>query len=246
MGKLDRNLTKQLLFVAGIFISLFLVNSTTSIAAEMPKGILITYLEDEAEYRSGEKNSWQELEAGQMLFPGYEVRTMAQTRLTLRLGDGSEVRVAPGSHLRINQQTDSETGQFDFQLMLGKAWAKFRKNVKLGARLILRTANATINIQGTSYEATVSGEQTEVRVFSGSVEVSGNSIAANQIGAPPSEIAPPHEVSREQWHVIVSAFYTISVYKNERPGEPKPFTIQSDEDGNAWVKWNLDHDEKLE
>jgi len=243
MQKIVQTLRKFTFFGIGIIGSFFLMAPSLSLAAKVPQEIIISYLEDKALYRAHEGASWEALKSGQTLFPNYEIKTLAETRLTLRLGDGSEVRVAPNSHLRINHQTDSEVGNFDFQLMLGKAWAKFRKNVKLGAKLILRTAHATINIQGTSYEASIAGDQTQVHVFTGKVAVSNQSNAAHQGASAPTEIAPPHEVSREQWHLIVSAFYTVSVTKNQRPDKPKPFHLNSVE--NDWVTWNLNHDKKL-
>ncbi len=243
MRKIVQPLRKLTFFAIGIFGAFFLIAPAFSFAAKVPTGIVISYLEDKALYRSQEGASWQELKSGQTMLPNYEIKTLAKTRLTLRLGDGSEVRVAPNSHLRINRQTDSKAGHFDFQLLLGKAWAKFRKNVKLGAKLILRTAHATINIQGTSYEASISGNQTQVHVFTGKVAVSNQLDGAHQSLSPPTEIAPPHQVSREQWQILVSAFYSVSVTNHQRPDNPKPFSLESVE--NDWVKWNLNHDKKL-
>ena len=244
MMQRDRNLGKQWLVGLGYIFSFCLIIPAFSWAANAPQGIIVSYLEDKALFRPQADAPWETLKIGQSLFPNYEIKTLVDTRLTIRLRDGSEVRVAPNSYLRINSQTNSERGEFDFQLILGKAWAKFRKNLKLGAKLILRTANAKINIQGTSYEATVSENQTDVRVFSGQVAVSSNLDDANQGATPPTEIEAPHEVSREEWHVIVSAFYTISVAEDQPPGEPQPFSLDSVQ--SDWVQWNLDRDQEMQ
>lgn len=223
-------------------MTLSAVNSAACWAATSPQGLVVSYIEGNARFRTDANAPWQTIMIGQSLYPQYEVKTLPSTRMTVRLADGSEVRVAPNSHLRINPQTDTEVSQFDFQLILGRAWAKFRKNVRLGAKLILRTAHAKINVRGTSYEASVSGDQTQIRVFSGQVAVSASSLGS-QSPAAPTEVAPPHEVSREEWQVIVSAFYTISVSKNQRPAQPQAFRLDSVQ--NNWVSWNLEQDQDI-
>lgn len=211
-------------------------------AATSPVGIFVSYLEEKALFRSSAEASWEEVVIGQKLYPKYEIKTLPLTRVTLRLADGSEVRIAPNSHLRINPQTDAKISRFDLQLVLGKAWAKFRKNVKLGAKLILRTAHAKINVRGTSYEASVAGDETQVHVFTGEVAVSNNQSGTLTPSAP-TEIAPPREVSQEEWQVIVAAFYTISIGKNQQPTKPKAFRLNAVQ--NSWVDWNLQQDQDI-
>lgn len=218
------------------------LGNTNSFAASFPSGIVVSELENKALFRLNANSDWHNLKKGQVLLPLNEVKTMPQTRLTILLADGSEVRVAPNSHLRINAQTNIQASQYDFQLMLGRVWAKFRKNVKLRAKLILRTAQAKINVRGTSYEASANGQETQVRVFTGSVAVGENKAVDTAFGEP-QEIAPPSEVSREEWQVIVAAFYTITIRQNQEPSTPQRFTMN--EVKSDWIDWNLDRDQKL-
>lgn len=210
-------------------------------AAGLVSKIVVSELENEAQFRASSEDNWQPLIQGVTLYPNYEIKTLSNTRLTIRLGDGSEVRVAPNSVLRINSQTNPESAQFDMQLMIGKAWAKFRKNLRIGAKLILRTAHAQININGTSYEASVNADSTQVRVFSGEVAVQNAFQSTGSLE--PTEIAPPHEVSREQWQVIVAQFYQVVVYPNQRPSNPTSFQWNQGDDD--WADWNMEKDETL-
>ncbi|MBF0287307.1 MAG: FecR domain-containing protein [SAR324 cluster bacterium] len=227
-----------------LLILFVLMGSNLLYAASQSEVIVVTHLENQAQYRTSNYADWESLEVGQELLPEYEIKTFPHTRMTMKLGEGSEVRVAPNTHMRINRQTNMGTGQIDLQLILGKAWAKFRKNLSRQAKLILRTAHAKINIHGTSYEATVSEDNTQVRVFTGEVAVSDNNQAAQTSNYAPREIAPPHEVSRENWQVIVSAFYTISVSKDQKPGPPQPFHLKSVQ--NEWIQWNQRRDSKAD
>ena len=236
-----KNQTIKTVFYLLFWMTLYGSSGIPARAAPSPAGIFVSYLEDNALFRTGPNAPWAQVVIGQTLYPKYEIKTLPLTRVTLRLADGSEVRIAPNSHLRINPQTDAQVSRFDLQLLLGKAWAKFRKNVKLGAKLILRTAQAKINVRGTSYETSVAGDETQVRVFHGEVAVSNN-MAGNQNAGAPTEIAPPHEVSREEWQVIVTAFYTISV-RNNQPTKPQAFRLDAVQ--NSWIDWNLEQDQDI-
>ncbi|MGK5093837.1 FecR family protein [Deltaproteobacteria bacterium TL4] len=229
-------------------LCLLLFRVSPAWCASFQEEIVVTLVEKSALFRKSAADEWKPLKKGQALFPEYEVRTLEATRLVLQLNDGSEVRIAPESHLKINNSTNPQQGNFDFQLMMGRAWAKFRKNVERTARLILRTANAQIDIQGTSYDAIATNDATDVYVFSGKVNVSGST--QNQRDsfqntgeiAGPQEIAPPQEVSLEEWHVIVDAFYHLSISNNQKPQTPQKFDLN--EVNNEWVSWNLKQDSK--
>lgn len=225
-----------------ILTIIFLVGLCTSAqAAGIVGKLVVSELKENALFRSSQQSPWQELKQGQTLYPNFEIKTLSQTRLTIRLGDGSEVRVAPNSLFRINDQTDAKLAQFDFQLVVGRAWARLRKNFRRGARLLIRTAHAKIDIEGTSYGASVTDTDTQVQVFTGKVSVASNQ--DNFGSLEPMEIAPPHEVSREQWQVIVAAFHEITVRGGHQPGQPTPFDPDASDD--EWVQWNLEQDRNL-
>ena len=228
-----------------VALSLWLaLSSVVSWAASREEQIRVSFLQNQALYRVTEEAPWQNLSLGTPLQAGAEVKTLLETRLVLQLGDGSEVRIAPNSLLRINTQTNPLESHYDFELSVGRAWAKLRKNVTRAGHLILRTTQATIDIQGTAYEVMTDATMTDVHVFSGKVAISGvePSLAQPQEAgeiAGPTEIAPPQEVSLAEWHVIVGAFQRFSVSAKQRSA-PTAFTLQ--EVNNPWVSWNLERD----
>ena len=240
----------NIIFSASLFwlITLYslVYNGSYVFASSIPEEqITVSFLENNAFYRTSANTIWQLLQLGQLLMPESEIKTEENTRLILRLGDGSEVRVAPNSHLRINSQTTPDQNNFDFQLILGRAWATFRKNVTRTSHLILRTAHAKIDIQGTSYEVSTNQGATDVYVFSGQVKISNNEASKAQemedgqiLG--PQEVAPPREITLDEWHVVVAAFQRITITSGQQPQKPIKFALQEVE--NAWVQWNLKQD----
>ncbi len=244
MWKSERMVHRCLLTV-GVFCLLLIWKSGNVNAASADHAIVVSYLENRALYRVDADAPWQEVQKGLILFPKNEIKTLSETLLQLTLDDGSEVRVAPNTHFRINNVSDTEEERFDIGLILGKVWAKFRKNVRLGAKLVLRTNHATIGVKGTSYEASATDSGTRVRVFTGKVDVSNATAQATQETAAvaPYEIAPPHEVSRAEWQVIVAAFYEVYVPAEQVPSQPQQFTLESVQ--NDWVDWNLEQDQQF-
>ena len=60
----------------------------------------------------------------------------------------------------------------------------------------------------------------------------------------PREIAPPREVSAQQWMEIVSANQQLSFTRGERPVVTE---FDPDEDAQLdWVQWNQERDEGLD
>ena len=92
-----------------------------------------------------------------------------------------------------------------------------------------------------------------VKVYDGSVYVAGaqkeESKPVTQTGGPvpvtgPQPVPPPyHEVTMEEWHVIVKSFQQITISPQGVPSQPQDFTPQQDMDD--WVKWNQERDKQL-
>jgi hypothetical protein len=58
-------------------------------------------------------------------------------------------------------------------------------------------------------------------------------------------VPPPyHEVTMEEWHVIVKSFQQVTISPEGKPSEPKDFTPQ--EDADDWVKWNRERDRDIQ
>jgi hypothetical protein len=92
-----------------------------------------------------------------------------------------------------------------------------------------------------------------VKVYDGSVYVANPPIDAakptDKITAPvpvagPHEITPPiHEVSLEEWHVIVKSFQQVSISPQGVASLPQDFDPKADADD--WVTWNQERDKDV-
>ena len=224
------------------FLLIFAV-ATASIIANTSTLVQVQKIENQALYRKNSHQQWQILIEGMTLKTGYEIKTLEDTRLVISFGKYGVVRVAPQSQLKINPPPSLQQESFDLSLVFGKAWAKIKNQLQSsGSRLILRTRNAAIHIKGTTYEASFEGDQTRVRVFSGQVNVNSEQMQEPDLSLKPNEIEAPHEVSRQEWSVIVSAFETVIVSGTKHPDQPIPFQLdQSD----RWANWNLQQDQSL-
>ena len=93
-----------------------------------------------------------------------------------------------------------------------------------------------------------------VKVYDGSVYVDGvqrsspgkpsSGIGGAPVPVPgPHEVPPPyHEVTMEEWHVIVKSFQQITISPEGTASEPQDFNAKQDLDD--WVRWNQERDKQ--
>ena len=58
----------------------------------------------------------------------------------------------------------------------------------------------------------------------------------------PTEIEAPHEVSRQEWSMIVGAFETVVVSGQDMPEQPISFQLN---ESDQWASWNLQQDQSF-
>lgn len=139
-------------------------------------------------------------------------------------------------------------------LGIGKVWANVKKLATADSRVEVKTVNAVAGVRGTVYRVNVEDDNSAmVKVYDGTVNVSGIPKDAaktpGQFTAPvpvegPREVPPPyHEVSMEEWTVIVKAMQQVTISPQGVASKPQDFTQQQDMDD--WVKWNQERDKQL-
>lgn len=228
-------------WVSPIFLTTnFFFCGVSSLFAVQP--MTVQQLDGTAVFRHSPQTEWIRLSVGQILLPSDEIQTKVNSRITLAFQDGALVRMAPESHIKINEDTQPALQEFNLKLVLGRAWASVKKNISVKTKLILETAQARIRITGTAYSVAATDKATDLLVFHGNVDVSStqptgpNSEAHSEILGP-QEILPPPEVSLEQWHVIVGAFQKVSVENHAVLPTPQSFSLNAVRD--EWIDWNL-------
>jgi hypothetical protein len=188
---------------------------------------------------------------------GQDVKVGERSRIELRYPDGTVMRFAERSVIKMDEITyDSKTQNKKMRVDLGggKLWANVKKLATADSRVEVKTVNAVAGVRGTVYRVNVEDDNSAmVKVYDGSVNVTGVPKEAGktpgQFTAPvpvagPTEVPPPyHEVSMEEWTVIVKAMQQISISPQGVASQPQDFTPQQDMDD--WVKWNQERDQQI-
>jgi hypothetical protein len=173
---------------------------------------------------------------------GGELKVADKSRVELRFADGTVMRFAQNTSVKMDEvMYDGKTGDKKVRVDMGggKVWANVKKLATADSRVEVKTTNAVAGVRG--------------KVYDGSVDVSGTAREAPKPPAPtggpvevpgPHVVPPPyHEVTMEEWHVIVKSFQQVTISPQGVPSEPQDFNPQQDMDD--WVKWNQERDKLL-
>ncbi len=188
------------------------------------------------------------LKKGDILKKDQEVKVAEKSRIELRFPDGTVMRLSEKSRLKMNELTFNkqiERKNVKVSLSIGKLWAKVKKLTTPDSSVEVRTANAVAGVRGTVYRVNVDEDQSAmVKVYDGSVYVANPPRDAAPVPvAGPHEVPPPyHEVSMEEWTVIVKAMQQIIISPKGVASKPRDFDPKTDAD--EWVKWNQERDKE--
>jgi hypothetical protein len=198
------------------------------------------------------------IKQGDRLGRKHEVRVGERSRIEIRFPDGTVMRLSEKSRLSMNQvQINKKTGSknLNVSLWVGKLWANVKKLVTPDSAVEVKTGNAVAGVRGTVYRVNVEEDKSAlIKVYDGSVYVSNPSrdqagLPASPVLAPvpvsgPHEVPPPmHEVTMEEWHVIVKALQEVAISADGVASQPQEFDPKADADD--WVVWNQERDQKL-
>ncbi len=217
---------------------------------------VVTRLDGQATvYAKGQKTG-ASLHQNDRLMKGQEVRVGERSRVELRFPDGTVMRFAERSTVRMDDILfDPKTQEKKVRVDLtgGKLWANVKKLITSDSRVEVKTVNAVAGVRGTVYRVNVDEDNSAmVRVYDGSVYVAGKQQGTAQQPAPtgppvpvegPQEVPPPyHEVTMEEWQVIVKSFQQVTISPKGVASEPQDFDPRQDMD--EWVRWNQERDSK--
>lgn len=232
-----------------------------SLAAEAEQAGLatkarVTFLEGTARVFNRDHQKGKALKQGDALAKDQEVRVGERSRIELRFPDGTVMRFAEHAVIRLDdiayrKQDGDKTVKVG--LNIGKLWAKVKQLATPASRVEVRTANAVAGVRGTVYRVNAEEDKSAVvKVYDGTVSVDGilrekgtKPSSSPPVLVPGPHVVPPpyHEVTMEEWHVIVKSFQQVSITPEGKPSEPTDFKLQEDMDD--WVQWNLERDKKI-
>ena len=207
-------------------------------------------------YAAGAKTGTA-LSKNDRLLTNQEVQVGERSRIELRYPDGTVMRFAERSRIKledISYDRMTQSKKLKVGLGGGKLWANVKKLVTADSKVEVKTVNAVAGVRGTVYRVTVDEDNSAlIKVYDGSVYVSGIPQEvpkpAAQVSGPvpvlgPHEVPPPYrQVTREEWTVIVQSMQQISISPQGVASKPEDFNLQQDLDD--WVKWNQERDKEL-
>jgi len=241
-----------------LLLVLVLIGSSFNVGAIDSGGndAVVTLLQGTARIFDKGDTRGRDLKKGDTIKRDEEVSVAAQSRLEMLFPDGTVMRLAEKSRLKMsqlsfNKKTESKNVKVD--LSVGKLWAKVKKLATPDSSVEVQTSNAVAGVRGTVYRVNVEEDKSAlVRVYDGTVYVTnpprdalkteGTATAPYQVEGP-HEVPPPyHEVSREEWTAIVTAMQQITISPHGVPSKPQDFDPKADQDD--WVNWNQERDKE--
>jgi len=241
-----------------MLMALVFISSTVSAAESGGSDAVVVVIQGTARVYNKEATKGRLLKKGDSVRKDQEVRVAEKSRIELRFPDGTVMRLSEKSRLKMselafNKQTQGKNVKVD--LSVGKLWAKVKKLATPDSSVEVKTSNAVAGVRGTVYRVNVDEDKSAlVKVYDGEVYVAnlprdatkpGDKVTEPHSVAGPHEVPPPmHEVSMEEWTVIVKAMQQISISPQGVASKPQDFDPKSDADD--WVKWNQERDKGSE
>lgn len=197
------------------------------------------------------------LKKGDRVTNNQEVAVAGKSRIEMLFPDGTVMRLSEKSRLKMNElafNKQTERKNVKVGLSAGRLWAKVKKLTTPDSSVEVRTPSAVAGVRGTVYRVNVEEDRSSlVKVYDGSVYVANpprdTSKPIDKITMPhevagPHEVPPPaHEVSMEEWTVIVKAMQQITVSPQGVASKPQDFDPKTDAD--EWVLWNQERDKEI-
>jgi hypothetical protein len=220
---------------------------------------MVTMIEGTAHVFTKGETAGLPLKKGSKLKRGQEIRVGANSRMEIRFPDRTVMRLAEKSRLVMDEvlyDSKTENKNVKVNLTVGKLWANVKKLVTPDSTVEVRTSNAVAGVRGTVYRVNVEEDNSAlVKVYDGTVYVANP--PKEESGKPPREVSGPvpvpgphevpppyHEVTMEEWLVIVQSFQQVTISPEGVASQPQAFDPKADADD--WVRWNQERDRQIQ
>jgi hypothetical protein len=204
----------------------------------------VTFLELPVQIKRKSTAAWVRLNVGDEVKEGDALRTGMGGRVEVTIAPKRVFRVGQASEVEVPSLEDKQGMKATMQVVGGRFWASLRTPLKeaFGEQFEVKTATATIGVKGTQFGVDYDKEQktSSVTVVDGVVSAATPKQAgpAEEI-AGPREIAPPEEISRDQWLVLVTRDQKVIM----RPGEePKVVPMTPEDKQDEFLLFNQERD----
>ena len=211
----------------------------------------VSFYMGEVGFKKADTEDWTRIALGQPLFTGDAVRTAAESRLEVKVGEeGVLVRIDENAELEISARglQDWKGPGTRANLKKGRLWSNVQRLAADRENLTIETPTVLAAVRGTVFRFDIPDSLTTMlRVYDGEVEVRQNPTppgGALGVVGPPQEVAPPGEVSAQQWLELVTANQQLVFTYGQ---DPVITEFDPNQDAQLdWVAWNQQRDAALE
>lgn len=209
----------------------------------------VTHLVTPAQIRHAATEPWITLRLGDEVQTGDRLRTGFGSRVEITFSDARVMRIGPATEIEV-PRLNLTRGGFNVRLRLiaGRMWSNLLRRLRPGQQehYLVSTVTAVVGVKGTQFGIDLDAalKQLQVTVLRGRVFAlpPGSDPGAPKEIPGPREIAPPQEVTKEEWEVLIERDQKLTL----RPGEDPRLEPVRDEDlKDPWVVYNLQRDQAM-
>lgn len=235
-----KNVALGLVFAAGLVMAI-----GPAARADEKNSATVSFLDGKAKVVPGGNGAGKDLKKDAKVFEGDVVETAKLTKLELKLGDGSVVRLGPESKLQLNAAHFGEKGDksFSAKLFFGRVWSKVTGLVDGESKFEVETDNAVAGVRGTTFRVNAERDKSVlVRVYAGAVAMAPGAAvrtkkAEDKKPGERRQVAGPRQVTKKEWEILVGKMMQMSVAADGTPGKAEEFTAEADAK-DEWAEWN--------
>jgi len=209
----------------------------------------VTLLQRPVEIKAQGRGEWKPLNVGDEVKEGDAIRTGTGGRCEVTIVEKRVFRIGERSEITLDQLVlgDGRTGG-KIGLLLGRVWSAIVKPLDSdgGESYSIHTPTATMGVKGTRFDVSFDGKTKALQTT-----VLQGQVIANPTEEPkgppteiagPREIAPPQQITRGEWTLLVSADQKLLFV----PGQaPQVVPITAEDRADEWVKFNDARDEAM-
>ena len=234
--------------LALVFAGLLVAILAPIVQAEARNSAEVSFLQGTASSLPGGNGAPAALAVKSQVFENDAVTTGPNTKLELKLKDGSVIRLGAASKLVIKSAYFGKSGEKNFsaKLMFGQVWSKVSGLLGGDSKFEVETDNAVAGVRGTTFRVDAKADKSVlVRVYAGTVAMASGTAptAGEHKPSKRRQVAGPKAISRDQWEKIVGRMMQLAVNADGTAGDPVAFT-EADDKGDEWAAWNNSMDAK--
>jgi hypothetical protein len=231
----------------------FFCSFSSEAAAEKGTGSIaeITFLLGEVRLESG--SGRREASLNGRLQTDDRLVTGDEALCEISFNNGPILRLGELSELVLTTSGEGKQKNVSGQILAGRLWSNCSRFVGDPERFKTQSPTCVCGIRGTIWRLEVSADSSTIcRVYEGQVAVSpswspsGSGTNPVRPGPPrevegPQRVAPPEEVTLEEWLLIVRRHQEVTVGPDRSRPTARPFDPARDE-AEEWVRWNKARD----